>query len=322
MESKREQAFVGLFVIIAAVILIAAVFGITGAFQGSVKLFHAEFPNAAGLEPGATVRYAGGPKVGRVEKLTIDPHNVSLIDITFSVENSVPVKTDSKATILSISPLGENHLEVLAGSPAAALATNGSLLPSRPYLGFNDLTEQINKLSPQAQQLIANLNDRVTQMKITLDRVNDVLNDQNRANISGSLSDLHGILKENRPQIKSTLQNVNAASEKIQPLLDQLHKTLDQANETMKHVDGLIGENREDIRASVIKLRQSLDTVSSLTKRLDQTLEVNAPNIDEILDNLRQVSENLREFTNTIKTQPSTLIRSESPRQHVPGEKP
>jgi phospholipid/cholesterol/gamma-HCH transport system substrate-binding protein len=322
MDSKREQAFVGLFVIIAAVVLIAAVFGITGAFQGSVKTFHAEFPNAAGLEPGATVRYAGGPKVGRVEKLQIDPRNVSLIDITFSVASNVPVKTDSKATILSISPLGDNHLEVLAGTAGAPLASTGALLQARPYLGLNDLTEEINKLSPQAQQLLANLNERVTQLKITLDRVNDVLNDQNRANISGSLSDLHGMLRENRPQIRSTVQNVNAASEKIQPLLEQLHKTMDQANETLKHVDSLIGENREDIRASVIKLRQSLENVSILTQRLDLLLDVNAINIDEILDNLRQVSENLRQFTETIKTQPSTLIRSQSPRPHVPGGKP
>jgi len=322
MESKREQAFVGLFVIIATAILIATVFALTGAFQGSVKKFHAEFPDAAGIEPGATVRYAGGPKVGRVEKVAIDPHDSSKIDITFSVSSDVPVKTDSRTTIRSISPLGDNHLEVLAGTPGAPLAPGGTLLPSKNYIGFNDITEDISKLTPQARQLLANLNERVTQLRITLDRVNDLLNEQNRANVSGSLAELHGMLKENRPQIKSTIQNVNAASERIKPLLDQLHKTMDQANETLKHVDGLIGENREDIRASVIKLRQSLDNVSSLTQRLDQLLDVNAINIDEILDNLRRVSENLRQFTETIKNQPSSLIHSQNPRPHVPGEKP
>ena len=62
MESRREQALVGLFVIVAAAVLVATVFGITGAFGRTAKTFHAYFPFAGGLEVGSTVRYAGGPK--------------------------------------------------------------------------------------------------------------------------------------------------------------------------------------------------------------------------------------------------------------------
>jgi phospholipid/cholesterol/gamma-HCH transport system substrate-binding protein len=322
MESKREQAFVGLFVIVAAALLIFTVFTLTGAFGGSQNMFHAKFSNVAGLEPGATVRYEGGPKVGRVEKVEIDPKDPTQLDLTFSVKSGVPVKTDSKVTIQSVSPLGDNHLDIRAGSPNASLAHSGALLPSVPYVGFNDLTAELDKLGPQARELIANLNDRVTQLKTTLERVNDLLNDQNRAHVASSLSELNGILSENRPQIKSTMKNVNAASEKIGPLIDQLRKTTDQANETLKHVDSLIGENRDDIRASVVKLRETLTTVSSLTQQLDQILNVNSDNIDEILYNLRQVTENLKEFTETIKTQPSSLIRSGNPHQRKPGDKP
>jgi len=322
MEAKREQAFVGFFVLIAAALLIFTVFGVTGAFQGAVKTFHSKFPNAAGLEPGASVHYAGGQKIGRVEKMQIDPGDPSLIDMTFSVKSDLPVKADSRVAILSYSPLGDNHLEILPGSPNAPLAPSGALLPSKPYLGFNDLAEQFNKLAPQAQELLANLNDRVKQLNVTLTRVNDLLNDQNRQNISASLADLHGMLGENRPVVRSALKNVNAASEKISPLLDQLHKAIDQANETLKHVDGMIGENREEVRASIVKLHESLNNVSGLTRRLDQMLDVNSENIDEILENLRHITENMREFTDIIKTQPSSLIHSGSPRQHVPGGRP
>lgn len=322
MEAKREQAFVGFFVLIAAALLIFTVFGITGAFQGPAKTFHAKFPNAAGLEPGASVHYAGSQKIGRVEKLQIDPSDPSLIDMTFSVKSELPVKTDSKVAILSYSPLGDNHLEILPGSPNAPLAPSGALLASKPYLGFNDLAEQINKLTPQAQELLTNLNDRINQLNVTIARVNDLLNDQNRRNISASLADLHGMLDEDRPVVRSALKNVNAASEKISPLLDQLHKTVDQANETLKHADGMIGENREEVRASVAKLHESLNNLTSLSRRLDQMLDVNSENIDEILENLRHIAENMREFSDIIKTQPSSLIHSGSPRQHVPGGRP
>ena len=322
MEAKREQAFVGFFVLVAAALLIFTVFGVTGAFQGAAKTYHAKFPNAAGLEPGASVHYAGGQKIGRVEKMQIDPVDPSLIDMTFSVKSDLPVKTDSRVSITSYSPLGDNHLEILPGNPHSPAAPSGALLASKPYLGFNDLAEQINKLAPQAQELLANLNERVKQLDVTITRVNDLLNDQNRQNISASIADLHGMLNENRPVVRSALKNVNAASEKITPLIDQLRKTIDQANDTLKHADGMIGENREEVRASVAKLHESLNNVSDLTRRLDQMLDVNSENIDEILENLRHITENMREFSDIIKTQPSSLIRSGSPRQHVPGEHP
>jgi len=321
MEARREQVFVGLFVIAAAAILIVTVFSLTGVLASATKTYHAKFPNAAGLEPGTTVRYAGGLKVGRVEKLQIDPANAALMDMTFTVKTDIPVKTDSHVAILSFSPLGDNHLEIKAGSQSAPRASDGAWLPADPYVGFNDLTQQINDLAPQARELLANLNDRVKQLRITLDRVNDLLNDRNRENVSDTISQLHGMVAENRPQIKSTINNINQASAKISPLLDQIHGTIDQANGTLKKVDSLVGDNREDIRASVIKLRESLENVANLSAQLQRMLENNDYNIDELLNNLRIVSENLKEFTDTIKTRPSSLVNPGSPHDRKPGDK-
>jgi phospholipid/cholesterol/gamma-HCH transport system substrate-binding protein len=89
----------------------------------------------------------------------------------------------------------------------------------------------------------------------------------------------------------------------------------------LDHIDSVIGENRADLRQAVIELRRSLAIVTDVTTRLDQTLDVNSENIDELLGNLRQVSQNLREFTSTIKTRPYTLIRASNPRDHKPGER-
>jgi phospholipid/cholesterol/gamma-HCH transport system substrate-binding protein len=322
MDARREQVFVGVFVLVAVALLIFAVFVLAGVFTTSATMYHAKFHNAAGLEAGGTVRFEGGPKVGRVEALKIDPTDPSLMDLQFSIKSDVPVKTDSHVSIMSFSPLGDNHLEIRAGSPSAPRAPAGSLLPSDPYIGFNDLTAQINNLAPKAQELLANLNDRVTQLKITVDRVNDLLNDKNRQNVSASLTELHGMLVENRPQIKHTLNNVSVASDKIAPLLDQIQKTLDQANATLKNVDGLVTDNKQDIRASVLKLKESLDNVNAITIQVQRLLDNNDYNIEELLNNLRTVSENLKEFTDTIKTRPSALINSRSPRDRQPGDKP
>ena len=320
MESKREQALVGLFVLVAAAVLVATVFALSGAFGGTAATYRAYFPFAGGLEPGASVRYAGGPKVGRVEKLQLDPKDPTRIEITFSVKSGLPVKTDSHVRVMSLSPLGDNHLEIVPGSEKAALASAGAILPSDPYVDFNAITAKINDLAPQAQELLKTLNDRASEVKVTLARVNDLLNDSNRANLSATLAETRGMIAENRGAVKSTVQNLNSATQKLEPLLQDLRKTSAQANEALNHIDSLVGENRADIRKAVIDLRQSLTTVTDLTGRLDQTLDVNSDNIDELLENLRHVSQNLKEFTNTIKTRPYTLIRSAAPREHKPGE--
>jgi phospholipid/cholesterol/gamma-HCH transport system substrate-binding protein len=321
MESRREQVFVGVFVLIATGLMIFTVFALTGAFSGSDKTLHARFANAAGLEAGASVRYAGGAKIGHVTKTEIDPTDPSLIELTFTVQKDLPVKTDSKVAIMSFSPLGDNHLEIKPGTPKAPIAPSGTFLTAVPYVGFNDLTEQINALAPQAKELIANLNERVIQLKTTIDRIDDLINDQNRANVSASLADLHGMLQENRPAIRSTLKNVNEASVKIGPLIDQLHTAVQQASDTLKHVDELIAENRGDVRENIKQLRVVLARVTELTGKLNETLDSNSDNIDQLLLNLRDVSQNLKEFTDTIKTRPSSLIRSSAPRDRKPGDK-
>ncbi|MGC2829727.1 MAG: hypothetical protein WB994_08815, partial [Candidatus Acidiferrum sp.] len=142
-----------------------------------------------------------------------------------------------------------------------------------------------------------------------------------RANLSATLADAHGMIAENRPQIKSTIQHLDTVSQKLEPLIQDLHKTSEEANKALTHVDELLGENRADVRQAVIDLRKSLTTLTDITGRLDQTLDVNSENIDELLDNFRRVSQNLKEFTDTIKKRPYTLIRASSPHEHKPGER-
>src|SRR6202795_5296433 len=104
MQSKREQVLVGLFVLIAMAVLFATAFAMSGAYGRSTTKFHAYFAFAGGLEPGATVRYAGGPKVGRVDSIQLDPRNPARLDIVFSVQSDLPVKSDSNVKIMSMSP--------------------------------------------------------------------------------------------------------------------------------------------------------------------------------------------------------------------------
>jgi phospholipid/cholesterol/gamma-HCH transport system substrate-binding protein len=322
MEEKKEQALVGLFVLIVAALLLFTVLWLTGTFARSGTTYRAEFKFAGGLEPGATVRYAGGPKVGRVEGLRIDRDDPTKIEITFSVKPGTPVKADSLVRIASLSALGDNYLELSPGSAAAPRVASGSMLRSTEYVGLSDLTARLNDLSPVAQQLLQNLNSRVVELQETIARVNDLLNQQNRANLAATLGNVRGMLEEDRPKVKSTLTNIDTATAKLPPLLDDFKKTVARANQAIAHIDAAIQEDRPDLKASLEELRQTLASAESLTEQLDRTMRFNGENIDDLLENLGHVSENLKEFTDTIKARPNTLIFSNKPAARQPGGKP
>lgn len=322
MDAKREQALVGLFVLVASGLLITVVLLLSGWLTGGDVPFRTYFKNAGGLEPGFEVHYAGGPPVGRVTKVQNDPQDPTRMEVDFAVHPSVPVKTDSEAAITSNSPLGDNFLEIEPGSPSAPRARSGTILQSKDYTSLDEIKDTIVALGPKANELIDNLNQRVAALQETLDRVNDLLDAQNRANISGSLANLNGMLKEDRPDLHSTLHHMNDASAKLGPLLDDFHKTSAQADDAIKNLDAALGEDRPDLHASLETLRTTLVSAQSLTDQLNRTMNTNAENLDEILDNLRRITENMTEFTNTIKTRPYTLIRAASPKPHEPGEPP
>jgi len=322
MESKREQALVGIFVIVASGVFIATVFILSGTLERGLPSYRAFFKNAGGISPGAEVRYAGGPPVGRVKTVRPDPGDPRRMEIDFTVRPDIPVKTDCVVVITSNSPLGDNYLGINCDTAKAGTAPAGYTLKSKEYTSFADISGSIADLTPTAKNLLNNLNDRVVELKETLDRVNDLLNDQNRANISSSLSNVRGMLEENRPAIHSTVGNLKSSSAKLDKVLDDMKKTMAQANDSLTHIDAMITENRPDLRAAIRDLRKSMASVASLSDQLDRTLTANSENLDEIIENMRHITENMKSFTDTIKTRPYTLIRASEPKPHEPGQAP
>ena len=319
-STRRQEAIVGLFVLIAAVLLIITVFSLTGFFNRGDVLYRAFFKNAGGLRPGGEVRYAGGPPVGRIEDVRYDQHDTTRMEIVFRVKPDIPVKTDSVVVISSNSPLSDNFLGIVPGSKAAQRAPSGSTLKSNEYVGFGDLEAELADLAPQARVLLDNLNQRIVELQTTVARVNDVLNDKNRENLSASLGNVRGVLEENRKPLHSTITHFDDASARIAPLLDDLKKTNADAQKTINTLEGTIAENRSDLRESIVELRRVLETANNVTDQLDRTLNANGENIDDILSNFRQASQNLRQFTETLKQRPYTLLRSSLPPAHEPGK--
>jgi phospholipid/cholesterol/gamma-HCH transport system substrate-binding protein len=320
MKSTRAQALVGLFVLIAAALLIGTILAVSGTFSSGGVPHHTFFKSAGGLVPGAMVRYAG-MKAGKIEGVRVDPLDSTRIRIDFRVRAGIPVKVDSVAKITTLGALSDNYLEIGTGTRNAQLAPPGSELKSVETIGIGDLGDMLGDLTPVAKEVMQNLNQRLTELQVTIARVNDLLDDKNREHISGSLTNLNAVLADSRPKVAVSLTNIQAASGKLSPLLDNLKTTMDEANKTLSHVDALVVENRQDIRSIVVNLKETMITASSLIEELKNTTDLNTDNIDQIIQNIRATTENMRQLTEELKANPSILIRGNRVKDRKPGSK-
>jgi len=319
MKSKREEAAVGLFVIVAAALLIGTVLAVSGTFSSGGVKHYTYFKSAGGLLPGAIVRY-GGMNAGKVKTVRIDPQDSTRIEIDFTVQPDIPVKTDSIAKIAALGALSDNFVELSTGTKGSPLAPPGSELKSAEATGIGDIGDMIGSLAPVANQVLVNLNERLIELKVTTARVNDLLSDKNRADVGASLGNLNSMLADSRPKVSASLTNVQNVSAQILPILDKLKTTMDQANTVLSHVDSLVVENHEDVRTIVIELRKTLLTASSLMEQIKNTTDNNEDNIDQTILNIRATTENMRQLTDSLKSNPAVIIRGNNVKDRKPGE--
>ena len=337
MDAARERTLVGVFVLVAAALLLGTTAVISGGLGAATAQYRAYFKFAGGVQPGAPVRY-GGMTVGKVRRVRVDPGNSTRIEIDLTVNRDAPLKTDSVAKISTLGPLTDNYIEITTGSERAALLPPGSTLQSAEAFGLPQLGDAAQALMPSVQSALQKLNQNLDGLQVTLARANDLLNDRNRANIAGtlngldklvvevrpkaneSLDNLNGMLTETRPKVAATLTNVQELTVRLAPLLESLNTTTARANDTLAHVDSTLLENRPDIRSAVAGLRDTVAKSTVLLNQLNQTLNQNSGNIDELLDNIRMSTENLRVLSDTLMRSPASLIRGIKVPDRKPGE--
>ena len=336
MAATREKTLVGLFVLAAIAILFGAVLALTGGIGVSRAPFHTFLKFSGGLDTGGTVRY-GGLNVGKIIRVGVDPADSTRIEIDFAVDPNTQVKTDSVARVSTMGLLSDSFLEISPGSRAAPRALAGSELPSIESIRLEELGDALVPMLPDAQKTLKSLNTDLNGLQTTIAQANDLLNEKNRATIAAALNNLNGAIAELRPEIgrtlkhaddlivdaqpkiSSTLADVQELTKKIAPMLDDLKKTIKTADDTIAHVDGTLGENREDLRASVTALRRVLDQSNALVGQLNATLNDNSDDIDESVENIRQATENLRQLTDMLRTSPASIIRGTGIKDRLPG---
>jgi phospholipid/cholesterol/gamma-HCH transport system substrate-binding protein len=323
MAGRQEEVKVGAMVIFAAILFLSAL-----VFVGGLNLFGKKkaeyttyFKFAGGVEPGNVVRF-GGLKVGTVERARIDPENSTRIKITLQVAVGTPIRTDSEADISTLGFLGENYVEISPGTLQAPLLHPGSTIPSKEIVQLADVFNHVDAVTVNANKLVSDLDTRFLVLADNANQLiknfNGVMTPENQAHLKSFLSNLDATLAETRPQLRQTMANLQTVSAKIGPVADNANKALDQVDRLTGNLNKVVGENRTAIRQDLLELRQTLLTAHRLMVHLDDVLQANRGNLDETMDNVRLSTQNLKQFTDTIKQQPFSLIRIKTRKDRMP----
>ena len=279
------------------------------------------FKFAGGLEPGSLVRF-GGFKVGTIKSASLDPEDTTRIRVILQVDDGTPIHTNSKARISSLGFLGENYLEISAGTRDAAPLPPGSEIPTVEIVQLADVFNNVNNITVNATKLVNDLDDRILALSDNANQLikslNEVVNPENKEHIGSVLANADGMLKESRPHMEKTLDNLETASGKVAPAIDNVNGTISKANKLTDHLDAVVVENRKEIHDTLLRLQTSLADAERMINDLDDTLGANRGNLDETLENIRATSENLKEFTDTLKQRPYSLIRIKAEKDHLP----
>ncbi len=283
METKANYVLIGAFtIIIAAALLLFGLWAAKYSSERSWQEYQVVFREAVtGLSVGSPVQY-NGIAVGSITKLSLAPNDPRQVIARIRLEATTPVKTDTRAKLAITSLTGPSIIQLSGGTPQA------------PALTSVDTREApIIQTSPSALQNITDTANRI------VERLDQVLSDQNVARIASTLQNLETISGDmaNREEglqaliasardaannLDATLDTTNGTIQrldqnlvkKLPPILEKLESTLARLDSAAGNADAILGENRSAINSfasdGLGQLGPTLTELRSLIRDLRQ----------------------------------------------------
>ena len=121
----------------------------------------------------------------------------------------------------------------------------------------------------------------------------------------------------NQKKVQAILDNIDrlVADErpKIERLTDQLARVGEHADDTIQNVNGTVTDLRDPMRKDLLELQTTLHQAQGLLQSMQVIVRANDYKIDDTVENLREATDNLNQFTNSLKQRPWSLVRVKQP---------
>lgn len=253
-----------------------------------------------GLFIDAKVRL-NGIDVGSVTSITINDENLNQVVVAFKVKQGTPIKQGTRAGMTAgMNLTGEKQIILSGGSFSEPNVPEGGLVPAASS-AFDKITGQMGEVVGKVDTL--------------LNALNRLLSEENAQAISNSLKNFEAItgnLSNITNDLDKPINNITKSSKSLQKILADIEEAKLAAKADTSIT--LLKEKLEAIDTKGLNdnLQQTVESMSQLTKRVDSMVYKNQDQVGDAVSELNTILENLEEFTQKIKNNPSALIRSES----------
>ncbi|MDR1812329.1 MAG: MlaD family protein [Candidatus Fibromonas sp.] len=314
--TKAERIRLGIFVLIMSFLILGTVAFLIGKkITEKYTPYKTRFTESVdGLNPGAKVKL-NGIVVGQVISLEVDPEDLTAVIANFEVSSETPVKTTMTANLIGgISLTGLKSIELSGGTPNDPNAHKGDFIQSS-VSGFKQITGQAEHIAEKIEGILNNL------LNITSD-----YNQRHLYNVFTNLDNItarvDSVLKRNSNELneiprqaKLLLENSNETAIELKNLESKAVFTIARLDSLIIHADKKI-QNMQ-IETVMKSANDAAKAAELFAKRGDQLIYRNQEDLAITVRNLREAVDNLRDVSRQVRENPSLLIRNEEKQQRV-----
>jgi len=297
------EAKVGAFVLSCfAVLTFTVIYLLNAQFSGGAVPYRTYLRYAGGLEPGASVLY-GGINVGKVTAVRPWATDPTRIEILLEVKKDTPLNEKSVAKVGFTSVMNSAALSVTTGTIDAKRLPPGSIITSQEAASLDEIAGKLAAVADSANSLIAQaqgeLNGIAGNVNHLLANLDTMTGPPNQRKVQGILNNIDALVADERP--------------KIDRLTDQLEKVSQHADDTIQNVNGAVTDVRDPMRKDLAELQTALQQAKGLLQSMQVLVRANDNKIGDTVENLREATDNLNQFTNSLKQRPWSLVRIKQP---------
>jgi phospholipid/cholesterol/gamma-HCH transport system substrate-binding protein len=293
------ESKVGAFVLSCfAVLAFTVIYLLSAQYSGGTVQYRTYLRYAGGLEPGASVLY-GGMNVGKVTAVRPWAADPTRIEILLEVKKDTPLNEKSVAKLGFISVMNSAALSITTGTIEAKRVPPNSAIASQEAASLDEIAGKLagvadnaNALMTQAQGELNDISGNVNHLLANLDTMTGP---RNQKKVQAILDNIDRVVADARP--------------KIERLTDQLTRVTDHADETIQNVNGTVTVLRDPMRKDLAELQSTLEQARGLLQSMQVVVRANDYKIDDTVENLREATDNLNQFTNSLKQRPWSLVR-------------
>ena len=315
MATRAQKVRLSIFIIISGALLAGFFLFLVGnRILNRMDTYYIVYENISvhGLELGAAVKFHG-VQVGRVVNLRV--RDTASVEVEIEVQKGTPIKRDTEAIMTLVGITGLKFVELIGGTEdSELLPPDGTIVAGSSIL--DTISGQAEIMIAKLEQVLINLND------MTGPETTDAL--QHALTQVGNVSaQVNLILEENQVQFTHAVSSMDT-------LITQFSRTAEKIDVTVAELNRIVVSSELETTLANIgsitgSLRAQMDTLQAKGTMSDFAELVNNTNQmvvhydllsvqvrDDILrsmSNLEEALDNLRVVTDIIRENPSVLIR-------------